>query len=38
MPQYDSHKWDRRAEASAPYIIGSAPALIFAFLATALLG
>lgn len=28
MPQYDSHKWDRRAEAASPYIIASVPALI----------
>lgn len=38
MPQYDSDKWDRRAAAASPYIIGSAVALIAAILATALLG
>lgn len=38
MPQYDSHKWDRRAEVVSPYIIGCAIALIVAILATALLG
>ena len=37
MPQYDSDRWDRRADAASPYIIAGAIALIVAILIAALL-
>lgn len=36
MPQYDSHKWDRRAAAIHPYIVAAAAILMGAMFVAAL--